>query len=41
MSQRADIYILVTNVVLFAAFAGLLIYLSKKEKDIEEELFRD
>jgi len=42
LSQRVDASILFTNVVLFAAIAGVLIYLTKKEKDIEEEeLFRD
>lgn len=42
MSQRADLSILVLNVVLFGAIAGVLIYLSKKEKDLEEEeMFRD
>ena len=42
MSQRADLSILILNVVFFAAIAGLLIYLSKKEKDLEEEeMFRD
>ncbi|MGH9991496.1 MAG: hypothetical protein ACREAZ_02485 [Nitrososphaera sp.] len=41
-SQRADISILVINVVLFAAVAGFLIFLSKRERDLEEEeLFRD
>lgn len=42
MSQRADLSILLLNVVLFAAIAGVLIYLSKKERDLEkEEMFRD
>jgi len=42
LSQRIDASILFTNVVLFAAIAGVLIYLTKKEKDIdEEELFRE
>ena len=42
LSQRVDASIFVTNVVLFAAIAGVLIYLTKKEKDIEEEeLFKD
>ena len=41
-SQRADLSILVLNVVLFAAIAGFLIFLSKRERDMEEEeLFRD
>lgn len=42
MSQRADLSILLINVILFAGIAGVLIYLSKKERDLEEgELFRD
>ena len=42
MSHRADLSILLLNVVVFAAIAGVLIYLSKKEKDLEEEeMFRD
>lgn len=41
-SQRADLSILLVNVALFAAIAGFLIFLSKREKDMEEEeLFRD
>ena len=41
-SQRADISVLVINVGLFAAVAGVLIYLSWKEKEIEAgEMFRD
>lgn len=41
-SQRADLSILLLNVVLFAAIAGVLVYVSKKEKEIEEdETFRD
>ena len=39
MAQRVDASILIVNVVAFAAIAGLLIYLTKKEKDIEEEEF--
>lgn len=43
--ERADLSILLLNVVLFAAMAVALIYLSKKEKDIDEEggggMFRD
>jgi hypothetical protein len=32
----------VVNVVVFAGIAGVLIYLTKKERDIqEEEMFRD
>jgi hypothetical protein len=42
MAQRVDASILVTNVILFAVIAGVLIYLTKKDRDIEEEeLFRD
>ena len=41
-SQRVDWSILLVNVIGFAAIAGVLIYLTKKEKDLEEEdLFRD
>jgi inner membrane protein involved in colicin E2 resistance len=40
--QRMDSSILLVNVIGFAAIAGVLIYLTKKEKDLEEEeLFRD
>lgn len=42
MAQRVDASILVVNVIAFAGIAGLLIYLTKKDKDLEEEeLFRD
>jgi len=42
LSQRVDVSILFTNVILFAAIAGILIYLTMKEKNLEEkELFRD
>jgi drug/metabolite transporter (DMT)-like permease len=42
LAQRVDASILVVNVILFAGIAGLLIYLTKKDRDIEEEeLFRD
>lgn len=42
LSQRADISILVVNVVLFSAIAGVLIYLLKKERDLQaKELYRD
>jgi drug/metabolite transporter (DMT)-like permease len=42
LSQRVDASILIINVVLFAAVAGAIIYLSKKDRDLEEEeLFRD
>lgn len=35
MSQRADVSTLILNVALFAAIGGVLIYLSKKERDLE------
>lgn len=42
LAQRVDASILVVNVVLFAGIAGLLMYLTKKDRDLEEEeLFRD
>jgi hypothetical protein len=42
LSQRVDLSILLINVIGFAVVAGLLIYLTKKDKDLEEEeLFRD
>ena len=42
LSQRVDASIFVINVILFAAIACVLIYLTKKEKDIEEEeMFKD
>ena len=36
MSQRADASILLINGVLFTAVAGVLIYLFKKERDLEQ-----
>jgi hypothetical protein len=42
MAQRADASIFVVNVIAFAGIAGFLIYLTKKDRDLEEEeLFRD
>jgi hypothetical protein len=42
LGQRVDLSILLINVIGFAAVAGFLIYLTKKDKDVEEEeLFRD
>lgn len=42
MSQRVDASILVVNVIAFAGIAGFMIYLAKKDRDIEEEeLFKD
>ena len=41
-SQRVDSSILLVNVIGFAVITGVLIYLTKKDKDLEEEaLFRD
>jgi hypothetical protein len=41
-SQRVDSSILLVNVIGFAAISCILIYLTKKDKDLEEEeLFRD
>jgi fluoride ion exporter CrcB/FEX len=40
--QRVDLSILLVNVIGFAAIAAILIYLTKKNRDLEEEeLFRD
>ena len=40
--HRVDLSILFVNVVGFEAIAAVLIYLTKKDKDLEEEeLFRD
>jgi hypothetical protein len=40
--QRIDSSVLLVNVIGFAAIAGILIYLTKKERELEEdELFRD
>jgi len=42
LAQRVDASILVVNIIAFAGIAGFLIYLTKKDKDLEEEeLFRD
>lgn len=42
LGHRVDASILVVNVIAFAGIAGLLIYLTKKDRDVEEEeLFRD
>jgi hypothetical protein len=41
-SQRVDSSILLVNVIGFAVISCVLIYLTKKDKDLEEEeLFRD
>ena len=40
--HRVDLSILVVNIIDFGAMAAVLIYLTKKDKDLEEqELFRD
>lgn len=40
--HRVDLSVLLVNVIAFAAIAAVLIYLTKKDKDLEEEeLFRD
>ena len=40
--HRVDLSILLVNVIGFVAIAAVLIYLTKKDKDLEEEeLFRD
>jgi hypothetical protein len=40
--QRVDASILVINIIAFAGTACLLMYLTKKDKELEEEeLFRD
>jgi hypothetical protein len=42
LAHRVDASILIVNVIAFAAIAGLPIYLTKKDRDLEEEeLFRD
>jgi hypothetical protein len=41
MSQRADTSILLLNVILFAAIAGLLVYLSFKERNFEKDTVGD
>ncbi len=42
LAQRVDASILVVNVIAFACIAGFLIYLTKKDRDLEEEeLFGD
>ena len=39
--HRVDLSVLLVNVIAFAAIAGVLIYLTKKDKVLEEQLFRD
>jgi hypothetical protein len=42
LAQRVDASILAVNVIVFAGIAGLLMYLTKKDRDLEEEeLFKD
>ena len=42
LNQRIDVDIIVVNVVVFTACAGALLYLSWKERDMEQkDLFRD
>jgi ammonia channel protein AmtB len=42
LAQRVDTSILVVNVIAFAGIAGLLMYLTKRDRDLEEEeLFKD
>jgi hypothetical protein len=42
MWQRVDASILVINVVAFAGLSGFMIYLAKKDRDLQEkDLFRD
>ena len=39
--HRVDLSVLLVNVIAFAAIARVLIYLTKKDKFLEEQLFRD
>lgn len=42
MNVRVDLSILLVNIVVFSASAGVLVYLLWKERQLEEEeLFRD
>ena len=42
LNQRVDIDIIIVNVTVFTASAAVLVYLTWKERDIEqEEMFRD
>lgn len=42
LNQRVDIDIIVVNVVVFTVSAGVMLYLSWKERNIgQEEMFRD
>jgi hypothetical protein len=37
LSQRVDASIFVINVVMFAGIAGFMIYLTKKERDLDKK----
>ena len=37
LRQRIDLSIVIINVFIFATIAGIIIYLSKKQRDIEED----
>ena len=39
LSQRVDASIFVINVVVFAGIAGFMIYLTKKERDLDKKEF--
>jgi len=39
LSQRFDASIIVINVVVFAGIAGFMIYLTKKERNLEKKEF--
>jgi len=39
LSQRVDASIFVINVVVFAGIAGFMIYLTKKERELDEKEF--
>jgi drug/metabolite transporter (DMT)-like permease len=41
LRQRVDASVIVINFVLFTAVTGVMIYLSKKQKDNDEQAFYD
>ncbi|UVS70187.1 hypothetical protein [Nitrososphaera viennensis] len=42
LNQRVGIDIIIVNIVVFTISAGIMVYLSWKERDIEqEEMFKD
>jgi hypothetical protein len=42
LDQRVGVDIIIVNIVLFTISAGIMVYLSWKERDIEmEEMFKD